>query len=167
MCQMFKELGLAQQKMQNICNSLPVFCVFNRQTVWWRTQSSPSSTTLKNSPSDTAHCSGYIVQDLLLQRDPYKSMGWDSSDNPQKADWCHCKASLNDFWVVLGIQSSPSWLEAGKHCPVFKKGKTKNLACRRQKLQRRVGLTSVPGKVMVVSVGDIEKHKDNTVIGHS
>lgn len=32
---------------------------------------------------------------------------------------CHCKASLNDFWAVFGIQRGPSWLELGQCCPDF------------------------------------------------
>lgn len=57
----------------------------------------------------------------------------------------------------------PVGCKLAKVIPVFKKGKKDNPGN-----YRPVSLTSVPGKIMEIILGVIEKHlKDNAVIGHS
>lgn len=48
---------------------------------------------------------------------------------PQRASWWHCKASLDDFWLVLGIQRG--WLPVDwkltNIVPVFKRARRRTL----------------------------------------
>ncbi|KAJ7400850.1 hypothetical protein WISP_00193 [Willisornis vidua] len=107
-----------------------------------------------------------IVQDLLLQLDPYKSMG------PDEIHPRILKELMDVITKPLLMIFEWSW-ESGEipadwklenAILIFKKGKKKDPGN-----YRPVSLTTEPGKVMEkIILGSIEKHvKPNAVIGHS
>ncbi|KAJ7422074.1 rna-directed dna polymerase from mobile element jockey-like [Willisornis vidua] len=107
-----------------------------------------------------------IVQDLLLQLDPYKSMGPDGihprilkglTDIITKP----LSMILEQSWESRGV---PADWKLANIALISKKGKQED-----PRNDGPVSLTSVPGRVMEkVILGSIEKHlKDSTVTGHS
>ncbi|NXL24651.1 RTXE polymerase, partial [Setophaga kirtlandii] len=107
-----------------------------------------------------------LMQNLLLQLNPYKSMG---------PVWIHLRilSELADVIVKsVSMPFEPCWASGevpadwklDNVVPVFKKGKKEDPGN-----YRSVSLTSVSGKIMEkIILGGIEKHlKDNPVIGHS
>lgn len=81
-----------------------------------------------------------------------------------KSGWVHCKTSLDNFWVALETQRSPSWLEADEVFPVFRQDKEDNSSN-----YRPICLTSMPGKFMEkIFLWCFDKNlEDNAVTCHS
>lgn len=63
----------------------------------------------------------------------------------------------------MGIWRGPSWLGAGKHCQIFRKGRKVDPGN-----YMSVSFTSVPGKIKEkIVLGVTEKHhRDHVVTGH-
>ncbi|KAJ7408787.1 hypothetical protein BTVI_58546 [Pitangus sulphuratus] len=105
------------------------------------------------------------VQDLLLQLDPYKSMGPDGIHTrilKELADVIIKPLSMIFEWSWESREVPADW-KLANIVPIFKKAKKEDPGN-----YRFVSLTLVPGNVMEIILGGIGKHlKDNSVIGHS
>ncbi|KAJ7414954.1 RNA-directed DNA polymerase from mobile element jockey-like [Pitangus sulphuratus] len=119
-----------------------------------------------NCKNDQLPVDSAIVQDLLLQMDPYRSMGPDGIHPKileELADVIAKPLSMifEQSWESREV---PAEWKLESIVLIFKKGKNED-----PRNYRPVSLTSVPGKVMErIIVGRIETHlKGNTVIGHS
>ncbi|KAK4827430.1 hypothetical protein QYF61_017868 [Mycteria americana] len=137
--------------------------VFNTDDGPWDPQSSVLED--RDWGDDKLPANSKLLQDLLLHLDAHKSMG---------PDGIHPRVLKLLASVITGLLSiifQWSW-ESGQVpvdwklanvVPIFKKGKKEDPGN-----YRPVSLTSVPGRIMEVILGVIEKHlRDNAAIGHS
>ncbi|NWW20033.1 PO22 protein, partial [Falcunculus frontatus] len=117
-----------------------------------------------NGKNDQLPVNPEIVWDLLLQLDPYNSIGPDGIHSTILKELADVIAKpLSIFKQSRESKEVPADWKLTNIVPIFKKNKKENL-----KNYRPVSLTSVPGKVTEIILGGTEKHlKDNAVIGHS